>query len=628
MSTATQNLSYVLSLVDRASAPLMGFRRRLAAMPKETRDNLQQAGQSLKNIGATISTAVTAIGGASLIQRADIEDAMGEVASLGVKDLEALRRAGRQFAAEWSGASVPEFIRASYDVKSGISTLTDQGVADFTTLAALTAKGSKATIGQITALFAQTYSIYRKQFGSDQEFGQALSGGLSKAVNLYKTNGKEMADALANLASTATSLNVPLNEQLVVLGTLQNSLKSGAEGGTATKAIWANLGRASLKLGQDFVDAAGNAKPLPEILDKIRRAEGRAKDKRQFWEAMKEAFGGDEAVKGLQILLDKTGQMKEDLGEVAQAQQRGTDTAREMAQAMNQGIGGEGRKAWQSILLLADSIGSALSPVVTPLVEKFHALTLRLADFVERHPALTRAIMLGALALGGLTFALGAAAVAVMGFNAAMALNPVTWIIAAIVVAVGGLIAAGLAIYAYWDEIKAWFVGIWTQWGETIKTVVSAIGAGLVMLSGPIGALIGLGLLLVSNWEAVGQFFSDLLTGITDAFNSAVSWITDQIKSLVDILPEFVKKKLGLKVEVEPQLARPSAQAAPLSYASPTANSVAAGAAGAAQRPAQAEVTVRMDFANLPKGAALTTLDQHGNADLNVLAGLNYAPGQ
>lgn len=628
MSTATQNLSYVLSLVDRASAPLMNFRRRLAAMPKETRDNLQQAGQSLKNIGATIAAGVAAISGASLVQRADMETALGELASLGIKDLDSIRKAAVDFSNQWSGVTAVDFVRSVYPIKSGINTLTDEATAKFTALAALTAKATKASTDVMTNVFAQSYGIFRKFYKSDVEFGEALSGGISKATEMYRVDGNVIAGALSRIGKTASALEVPMAEQLAVLGILRDTTGSGEEAASSAMAIWENLAAASKKTSRPFVDASGKAMNMAAIMDMVAGAIDKAKDKGQAWLLIEEAFGGKEAVRGIKLLIENRERLRKETEALGQAERQGSGVARTMAEAMNQGLGESGRLAWQALGNVAEVIGKALSPALKPLAKFLQGAAIGMQKLIEQHPTMTKYVLGGVAALGGLTFALGAAAVAVMGFNAAMALNPVAWIIAGIVVALGGLIAAGLAIYAYWDEIKAWFVGIWTQWGETIKTVVSAIGAGLVMLSGPIGALIGLGLLLVSNWEAVGQFFSDLLTGITDAFNSAVSWITDQIKSLVDILPEFVKKKLGLKVDVEPQLARPSAQAAPLSYASPSANSVAAGAAGAAARPAQAEVTVRMDFANLPKGAALTTLDQHGNADLNVLAGLNYAPGQ
>ncbi|MFR7744048.1 MAG: hypothetical protein ACLU3I_12725 [Acutalibacteraceae bacterium] len=83
--------------------------------------------------------------------------ALGELASLGVQDLEAVENAARSFSDQWAGTSKADFISAAYDIKSGIASLSDEGVAEFTSLAALTAKATKSTAGEMTSLFATGY---------------------------------------------------------------------------------------------------------------------------------------------------------------------------------------------------------------------------------------------------------------------------------------------------------------------------------------------------------------------------------------------------------------------------------------------------------------------------------------
>lgn len=109
--------------------------------------------------------------------------ALGELASLGVKDLEAVEDAARSFSDQWAGTSKADFISASYDIKSGIASLTDEGVADFTTLAALTGKATKSTVGEMTSLFATGYGIYKGFYDdlTDLEFGEMFSAGISKS---------------------------------------------------------------------------------------------------------------------------------------------------------------------------------------------------------------------------------------------------------------------------------------------------------------------------------------------------------------------------------------------------------------------------------------------------------------
>ena len=72
--------------------------------------------------------------------------------------------------------SKADFISAAYDIKSGIASLSDEGVAEFTSLAALTAKATKSTAGEMTSLFATGYGIYKDYYSdlSDMEFDPSV----------------------------------------------------------------------------------------------------------------------------------------------------------------------------------------------------------------------------------------------------------------------------------------------------------------------------------------------------------------------------------------------------------------------------------------------------------------------
>ena len=156
----------------------------------------------------------------------ETKKALGELASLGYEDLQLIENAAKDFSNEFAGTTKAQFITASYDIKSGISSLTDEGVAEFTKLAGLTAKATKSTIEEMTSLFATGYGIYKDYYSnlSDIEFGEMFSAGISKSVQQFKTTGSEMASAIESLGGTATSANVPLEEQLAILGMLQATM--------------------------------------------------------------------------------------------------------------------------------------------------------------------------------------------------------------------------------------------------------------------------------------------------------------------------------------------------------------------------------------------------------------------
>ena len=221
-------LSLIMNMIDNLSGPMAGVASKVGAnvskldAASQTFGSMAKAGAAMQETGSQIVNAVLAPVEATFETRR----ALGELASLGVQDLEAVENAARSFSDQWAGTSKADFISAAYDIKSGIASLSDEGVAEFTSLAALTAKATKSTAGEMTSLFATGYGIYKDYYSdlSDMEFGEMFSAGISDAVRAFKTSGSGMAQAIQNLGASATTAQVPLEEQLSVLGMLQATM--------------------------------------------------------------------------------------------------------------------------------------------------------------------------------------------------------------------------------------------------------------------------------------------------------------------------------------------------------------------------------------------------------------------
>ena len=78
-------------------------------------------------------------------------------------------------------------------------------------------------------------------------------------------------------------------------------------------------------------------------------------------------------------------------------------------------------------------------------------------------------------------------------WNAALSANP----IGLVVIGIGALIAAGIALYKYWDEVKELFIKVW-DWLGNWKIAIAA-------LMGPIGWLAGAGVAIYKNWDKVTE---------------------------------------------------------------------------------------------------------------------------
>lgn len=153
-------LSVVLGLVDNMSNGLSNVTNNVTASTKSINEafgTVQKAGAALTGVGAGILGA----GIATVKSTFETQDALGELSSLGVTDLKAVENAAKSFSDTWAGTTKSDFITAAYDIKSGIASLTDEGVAQFTELAALTGKATKSTTEEMGSLFATGYGIYK-----------------------------------------------------------------------------------------------------------------------------------------------------------------------------------------------------------------------------------------------------------------------------------------------------------------------------------------------------------------------------------------------------------------------------------------------------------------------------------
>lgn len=409
-------LSLIMNMVDNITGP-MGRISSSVNGGVSRLQKLESAFGGMVKTGAVMTELGSSIAGAALAPvEATFETrrALGELASLGVKDLEAVEDAARSFSDQWAGTSKADFISASYDIKSGIASLTDEGVADFTTLAALTGKATKSTVGEMTSLFATGYGIYKGFYDdlTDLEFGEMFSAGISKSVQQFKTTGSEMAAAIESLGASATNAKVPLEEQLSVLGMLQATM-SGSEAGTKYTAFIQSAAKGGEELGLAFVDANNQIKSLPEILDLLRGKYGDTIDAIEKQE-IATAFGTDEAVDLIDLLYSKTGELQDNVLSLYDAMGQGTAVASEMASAMNETEPEKFERLQQQLHNVAEAAGSTLLPVVNDLMEGAAGVIQKGAEWVENHQNLVRIILLAALTLGGF-LAVAGTCIAVVG---------------------------------------------------------------------------------------------------------------------------------------------------------------------------------------------------------------------
>ena len=466
-----------MNMVDHLSGPLAGIASRVGADVSKL-DALGQtfggsikAGTAMQGAGSQITSAVLAPVEATFETRR----ALGELASLGVEDLDALESAARNFSDQWSGTTKADFISAAYDIKSGISSLSDEGVAEFTALAALTAKATKSTASEMTSLFATGYGIYKGYYDdlTDIQFGEMFSAGIAESVRAFKTSGTGMAQGIQSLGASATTANVPLEEQLAILGMLQATM-GGAEAGTKYKAFLRSAAKGGEALGLSFLDANNQLLSMPEILEQLRGKFGETMDAAEKMELQK-AFGDTEAVALIDLLYSKTGDLQDNILNLYDAMGQGTGVAQDMASAIQETEPERFARLQQRIHNVTESIGNSLLPTVNDLMGKGEQVLTKVASWIEENKELVKIIMLIVLAIGGFLTVAGTVIAVVGGvglvitkavsafkilkagfllakgalapligsvwsFTAALLANPVTWIVIGIVALIAALV--------------------------------------------------------------------------------------------------------------------------------------------------------------------------------------------
>ena len=565
-------LSVVLNMVDQLTAPMGRASQNLGSRLSGLQSGFGMAalaGGGMTAAGVGITNGMMKIAGSTF----ETQDALAELKSLGITDLKAVEDAARQFSDTWAGTTKADFITAAYDIKSGIASLTDEGVAQFTELAGLTAKATKSTTGEMTSLFATGYGIYKGYYSelSDLEFGEMFAVGIATAVKAYKTSGSEMASAISALGGTATSANVPLEEQLSVLGMLQATM-SGSEAATKYKALLNAATGAGEKLGLNFLDADKQLRSLPEILGILKSKYGDtidAVEKKQI----KEAFGSDEAVAVIDLLYGKTGELQTGILDMYDALGGGSSAAQEMATAINATESQKYTVLKQRLHNVTEELGVNLLPTVNDWIGKAGQAVGKASEWIAENQglasgilnvvlflgmfltvtgsvtsiigifgtAITRTIgMVGGLKSGFETLriygmyaadgikAMGAgllnmvrqgiasAAAAlpglissVWGFTTALLANPVTWIVIGIAALTAGLIL----LWKNWDKVSAFIQNVWNACVEKVR-------AGL---------------------QAMKDFFSN----IGGAIVSTVSNVFNRVRGAVSSRMEAVRNVMG-----------------------------------------------------------------------------------
>lgn len=538
-------LSVILNLVDNLSGQMNSVQSSVSSSVDKLNSafgTMQKAGVAMAGIGGTI----TGLAMKTVTATFDTQNALGELSSLGVKDLKAVEDAAKSFSDTWAGTSKADFITASYDIKSGISSLTDEGVAQFTQLAALTGKATKSTTEEMGSLFATGYGIYKGFYDdmSDLEFGEMFSAGIATAVKNYKTSGSEMASAISALGATATNANVPLEEQLAIMGQLQTTM-SGSEAATKYKSFLNQASSAGEKLGLTFLDTNNQLLSMPDILTELKSKYGETIDAVEKRE-LKEAFGTDEAVALIDLLYNNVETLDSGIQDLQGSMKNGISVTEEMAEAINNTPEQKFQVLKQQIHNNVEELGNGLLPAVNNTMDKVSGLIQKGSEWISNNQETVQSIMNIALKLGVFLVIAGSVMGVIGSLGKLFLASPITWVIVGIV----ALVAAFVVLWNKSEAFRGFWIGLFEQvkgafmqaW-QTLKPAIENLGQKFMELYQAVqpilevlGAVLG-AVLTVALGQFVGciQGIMSALTPLTNALSSLVSFVTNVVNMIVSL---------------------------------------------------------------------------------------------
>ena len=351
----------------------------------------------------------------------------------------------------------------------------------------------------------------------------AVAGGVAFGAisTLAVTSVNAFADAQKTMTIASKALENSLTEMSAgSLTTLQNQLGKGTNIMDGLKSKMDEVGKSAVQLGFDDESASLAFAKFFQISKDVSQAQRDVKlamdlsafsgrDLESAQKAITMAYaGGTRVLKEFGIEV-KDGATATEVFEAIQKKTAGT--AEELAKSTS------GQMAILNTQLgnLQESIGGALAPALSKVMEIIQPLVTKFVEWAEQNPDLIAKIILVTGAIAGLLLVVGTIGIIVptliTGFSLltsaagglAVAIGAISLPVLAIIAVIGALIAAGIYLYMHWDTVKAYAQETWTSITTYINTAINKIQSYVTGL-----------------WEWLKSSFNALVTPLTNAWNA------------------------------------------------------------------------------------------------------------
>ncbi|MGO2869129.1 MAG: phage tail tape measure protein [Staphylococcus equorum] len=344
---------------------------RLGKSFTEMGPKINKVGESMKSVGRSMSMYVTApvVAGFGLAAKTsiDFDDSMRKVkATSGAtgKEFNSLRDkalemgAKTKFSASESSDALNYMALAGWDSKQMMSGIS--GVMDL-------AAASGEDLGQVSDIVTDSLTAFGMEAKDSGKFADVLAQTSSKA----NTDVKGLGDAFKYAAPVAGALGYSVEDTSVAIGLMSNAGIKGEKAGTALRTMFTNLSKPTKamkdkmdELGISITDSNGEMLPMRDVMDQLRSSMGGLSKDQQA--AAAATIFGKESMSGALAVVNAS---EKDYKKLAKSIDGSKGVAEEMAEEMEEGIGGSLRKMQSAISTLAIKMGDVLAPTIKKTAE-------------------------------------------------------------------------------------------------------------------------------------------------------------------------------------------------------------------------------------------------------------------
>lgn len=575
------------SNIAQTTKELEAQRKKLGQVAQQQR-KLGEARQKMERVqsmaGSMAATGATglATGSGALYAGArfmgagiDFDESMSKVQSLARLDkdsdeMKALREQARKLGAETMFSATEAAAGQGFLAMAGFD---PQAIVDAMPGLLDMAKAGGNELAETADIASNILTGFGLQASEMGKVGDVLVGAFTRSNVDLGMLGETMKYA----APIASSLGQDIETVAAMAGKLGDAGIQGGMAGTALRSIMNRLSappksaaEAIEKLGLVTADAAGNLRPMPDILKDIYEKTQHMGDTERA--GLMKAIAGEEAVSALQVLAQQagTGELQKFIQTLIEAEGESSRTAKVMADNLVGDLD-EMRSAWED---LGIGIQEQQNGPMRDLVKRVTGIIRSVSEWANANPELvarlvqiaaviaalvavggalmvTLASILGPLAMlrygmtllsvqgGGLFSAIwgiGAKALpflvgAFKSLTAVLIANPIGATIAAIAV-------AALLIWKYWNPVKEFFAGLWRQIKIAFDGGIAGITALLVNWS-PLGLVYKafaamLDYIGIDVPDTLSEAGAKLLLGFGSAVKSRVASLWAEIKAGFD----------------------------------------------------------------------------------------------